>query len=58
MTSFELTPDGLLRAYAGGMFPMAERRDDPELYLFDPAVRGIIPLEGFQIGSASCRERV
>ena len=49
MTSFELTPDDLLRAYASGLFPMAERRDDPELYLFDPEVRGIIPLEGFHV---------
>ena len=49
MTSFELTPDDLLRAYASGMFPMAERRDDPELYLFDPEVRGIIPLDGFHV---------
>lgn len=49
MTSFELTPDDLLRAYANGMFPMAERRDDPHLYLFDPEVRGIIPLDAFHI---------
>ena len=49
MTAFELTPDDLLRAYANGMFPMAERRDDPALYLFDPEVRGIIPLDGFHV---------
>ncbi len=49
MTAFELSPDDLLRAYANGMFPMAERRDDPALYLFDPEVRGIIPLDGFHV---------
>ena len=46
---YELTPDDLLRAYANGMFPMAERRDDPRLYLFDPEMRGIIPLDGFHV---------
>ena len=45
----ELTPDLLLRAYANGLFPMAEARDDPALYLFDPEVRGIIPLDGFHV---------
>jgi leucyl/phenylalanyl-tRNA--protein transferase len=49
MTSYELTPDDLLRAYASGLFPMAERRDDPDLYLFDPEVRGIIPLDCFHV---------
>ncbi|MCH7942541.1 MAG: leucyl/phenylalanyl-tRNA--protein transferase [Proteobacteria bacterium] len=49
MTHFELTPDDLLRAYANGMFPMAEQRDDPNLYLFDPEVRGIIPLDSFHV---------
>ena len=49
MAAFELSPDDLLRAYANGMFPMAERRDDPALYLFDPEVRGIIPLDGFHV---------
>ena len=44
-----LTPDDLLRAYAGGLFPMAEARDDPGLYLFDPEVRGIIPLDDFHV---------
>ncbi len=49
MTSYVLTPDDLLRAYANGLFPMAERRDDPHLYLFDPEVRGIILLEEFHV---------
>ena len=49
MKSYELTPDDLLRAYASGLFPMAERRDDPELNLFDPELRGIIPLDRFHV---------
>jgi leucyl/phenylalanyl-tRNA--protein transferase len=42
-----LTPEILLRAYAQGLFPMAERRDAPALYWVSPEMRGIIPLEGF-----------
>ncbi|NKB60095.1 MAG: leucyl/phenylalanyl-tRNA--protein transferase [Alphaproteobacteria bacterium] len=45
----ELTPDMLLRAYAIGVFPMAEDRDDPELFWVDPRLRGIIPLDDFHI---------
>jgi leucyl/phenylalanyl-tRNA--protein transferase len=44
-----LTPDILLRAYAEGLFPMAERRDDPALYWVSPEKRGIIPLDAFHI---------
>jgi leucyl/phenylalanyl-tRNA--protein transferase len=49
MEMLELTPDMLLRAYAIGMFPMAEDRDDPELFWFDPPMRGIIPLDDFHV---------
>ncbi|KAB7740520.1 leucyl/phenylalanyl-tRNA--protein transferase [Parvibaculum sedimenti] len=41
--------DVLLRAYAYGVFPMAESRDDPELYWIDPERRGILPLDGFHL---------
>jgi len=44
-----LTPDILLRAYADGLFPMAERRDDPALYWVSPEQRGIIPLDAFHV---------
>src|ERR1700753_2767503 len=44
-----LTPQILLRAYAEGLFPMAERRDDPTLYWVSPELRGIIPLDGFHV---------
>lgn len=44
-----LTPEILLRAYAEGLFPMAERRDDPTLYWVSPERRGILPLDRFHI---------
>lgn len=44
-----LTPQLLLGAYASGIFPMAESRNDPDLYWIDPDVRGILPLEAFHI---------
>ncbi|MBR9970276.1 leucyl/phenylalanyl-tRNA--protein transferase [Magnetospirillum sulfuroxidans] len=44
-----LTPDILLRAYAMGLFPMAQTRDDPKLYWIDPDERGILPLDRFHI---------
>ncbi len=44
-----LNPEILLRAYAVGLFPMAERRDDQTLYWIDPEKRGILPLDGFHI---------
>ena len=44
-----LTPQILLGAYASGIFPMAEGRNDPDLYWIDPDVRGVIPLTDFHI---------
>ena len=43
----EITPEILLRAYAVGIFPMAESADDPNLYWLEPEQRGILPLESF-----------
>jgi leucyl/phenylalanyl-tRNA--protein transferase len=44
-----LTPEILLRAYAEGLFPMAERRGDPTVYWVSPEKRGIIPLQDFHV---------
>lgn len=44
-----LTPELLLNAYASGVFPMSESRDDPEVFWVDPRFRGIIPIGGFHI---------
>ncbi len=45
----DLTPDMLLKAYAVGVFPMAEDRNDPELFWVDPRMRGIIRLDEFHV---------
>lgn len=45
----EITPEILLKAYAAGIFPMAEDADDPALYWVEPRERGIIPLDGFHV---------
>jgi leucyl/phenylalanyl-tRNA--protein transferase len=47
--SVGLTPELLLRAYAAGIFPMAESAEDPELYWVDPVQRGILPLDKFHL---------
>ena len=39
----------LLRAYALGIFPMAERRGDDEIYWVDPERRGVLPLDAFHL---------
>ncbi|MGE8943773.1 leucyl/phenylalanyl-tRNA--protein transferase [Leptospira interrogans] len=41
----EITPQVLLKAYACGIFPMAESADDPQLYWIEPQARGILPLD-------------
>lgn len=40
-----LTPDMLLRAYAMGIFPMAESAEVTELLWYDPPIRALIPLD-------------
>jgi leucyl/phenylalanyl-tRNA--protein transferase len=40
-----LNPDILLRAYAAGVFPMAESASSDELRWYDPPVRALIPLD-------------
>lgn len=44
-----IPPDLLLRAYATGVFPMAEGADDPEVFWVRPETRGILPLETFHM---------
>jgi leucyl/phenylalanyl-tRNA--protein transferase len=45
----EITPEVLLKAYACGIFPMAESADDPALNWIEPEQRGIIPLDTFHL---------
>jgi leucyl/phenylalanyl-tRNA--protein transferase len=53
--SSEITPEVLLRAYACGIFPMAESADDPTLFWVEPEKRGVIPLDGLRISSRLAR---
>ncbi|MEO0989648.1 MAG: leucyl/phenylalanyl-tRNA--protein transferase [Pseudomonadota bacterium] len=53
----EITADLLLRAYISGIFPMAETRDDTEIFWVDPRRRGIFPIGGFH-ASRSLRRRI
>ncbi len=55
MTNDPLTPELLLQAYAAGIFPMAESRDDPEVFWVDPRQRGILPLDAFHISRSLAR---
>ncbi len=51
----EITPEVLLKAYACGIFPMAESAEDPALYWIEPDMRGIVPLDGFHIPARLAR---
>lgn len=44
-------PEELLACYARGVFPMAEARDDPRVFLVEPDQRGVVPLNRFHIPS-------
>ncbi len=48
MSAFIALED-LLDWYRHGVFPMADARDDPEIFLIDPERRGIIPLKRFRV---------
>ncbi|MEM7469999.1 MAG: leucyl/phenylalanyl-tRNA--protein transferase [Pseudomonadota bacterium] len=53
----DLTPNLILNAYAQGIFPMSEARDDEGLFWVDPQARGIFPLDDFHI-SRSLRKTI
>lgn len=46
---YQITADLLLKAYAVGIFPMAESADDPGLFWLEPERRGIFPLDAFHV---------
>lgn len=52
-----LTPKLLLRAYAAGIFPMAESRHADTIFWVDPELRGILPLDTFHV-PRSLRKKV
>lgn len=43
-----IPPETLLLAYRSGIFPMADGRDDPEVFWVEPRQRAILPLDGFR----------
>lgn len=45
----EITPALLLRAYASGVFPMADSAHSSDLSWIDPSRRGVLPLEGLHV---------
>ncbi len=45
----DLSPELLLRAYAVGIFPMAESRGEREIHWIDPDYRGILPLDAVHV---------
>jgi leucyl/phenylalanyl-tRNA--protein transferase len=51
----ELTPELMLRAYAVGIFPMAQSAAEERLAWFDPDPRGILPLDGFHLSRRLAR---
>ena len=56
-----IPPELLLTAYRSGIFPMADSREDDDVYWVEPRERGIIPLDGFRcsrsLAKAIARER-
>ncbi len=42
----------LLLAYRSGIFPMADGREDPEVFWVEPRTRAILPLDGFRLSQS------
>ena len=49
------TADRLLDCYRRGVFPMADSRDDPRIFLIEPDRRGVLPLARFHIPARLAR---
>src|SRR4029450_9205266 len=46
---YRIPPELLLKAYASGVFPMAESATDPEVFWVRPESRRVIPLDAFPV---------
>ena len=46
---YAMSPETLIKAYAIGVFPMAEAHDDDRIFFVDPDERGILPLDDVHI---------
>lgn len=51
-----ITPQILLKAYAAGIFPMAESAEDSALYWIEPELRGVIPLDNFHVSRSLAKQ--
>lgn len=51
----QITADLLLRAYASGLFPMADSADDPDLFWVEPEIRGVLPMDAFHVSKRLAR---
>lgn len=50
-----IDPQVLMLAYRGGIFPMSDARDDPEVFWIEPKIRAILPLDGFHLSHSLAR---
>jgi leucyl/phenylalanyl-tRNA--protein transferase len=50
-----IEPELLMLAYRSGIFPMADHRDDPEIFWVEPKRRAILPLSGFHLSHSLAR---
>lgn len=50
-----IDPHTLLLAYRSGIFPMADARDDDEIFWVEPRRRAILPLDGFRMSKSLAR---
>jgi len=50
-----ISPELLLKAYRAGIFPMADSRDDPDIFWVEPKMRAILPLDGFHMSKSLAR---
>jgi leucyl/phenylalanyl-tRNA--protein transferase len=49
------TVEQLIECYQQGLFPMGEARDDERIYIVEPDLRGVIPLDGFHLARRLAR---
>lgn len=50
-----IDPEVLILAYRAGVFPMADSRDDPDIFWIEPRMRAILPLDGFHLSRSLAR---
>lgn len=50
-----IEPELLMLAYRSGIFPMADNRDDPDIFWIEPRLRAILPLDGLRLSHSLAR---